>query len=93
MTLEEKVIEKLKGVIDPHTSTSIYDMGLISNLRVEDNKVSLTFTPSSPYCPLGLQLAVAIKKAVSDVEGVENVDINVTGYVGEKELNEKLKSL
>lgn len=93
MTLEEKVIEKLKGIIDPHTSTSIYDMGLISNLKVKDDRVSLTFIPSSPYCPLGMQLAAAIKNGISDIEGVKSVDINVTGYVGEKELNEKLKSM
>ncbi len=92
MTLEEDIIEKLKGIIDPHTNTSIYDMGLISNLEVEGENVSLTFTPSSPYCPLGMQLALAVKNAVKDA-GVKNVDVNVTGFVGEKELNEKLKTL
>lgn len=92
MTLEEDIIEKLKGIIDPHTNTSIYDMGLISNLEVEEETVSLTFTPSSPYCPLGMQLALAVKNAVKDA-GVKNVDVNVTGFVGEKELNEKLKTM
>ncbi len=92
MTLQEDVIEKLKGIVDPHTNTSIYDMGLISDLKVEGENVSLTFTPSSPYCPLGMQLALAIKNAVRDL-GVANVDVNVTGFVGEKELNEKLKTL
>jgi len=92
VTLEEDIIEKLKGIIDPHTNTSIYDMGLISNLEVEGENVSLTFTPSSPYCPLGMQLALAVKNAVKDA-GVKNVDVNVTGFVGEKELNEKLKTL
>jgi len=92
VTLEEDIIEKLKGIIDPHTNTSIYDMGLISNLEVEEETVSLTFTPSSPYCPLGMQLALAVKNAVKDA-GVKNVDVNVTGFVGEKELNEKLKTM
>jgi metal-sulfur cluster biosynthetic enzyme len=92
VTLEEDIIEKLKGIIDPHTNTSIYDMGLISNLKVEGENVSLTFTPSSPYCPLGMQLALAVKNAVKDA-GVKNVDVNVTGFVGEKELNEKLKTM
>lgn len=93
MTLEEKVIKKLKEIIDPHTNSSLYDMGLISNLEVKDNTVSLTFTPSSPYCPLGMQLAVAIKKGISDLEGIKQVDVNVTGYIAEKELNEKLRSM
>ena len=92
MTLEEDVIEKLKGIIDPHTNTNIYEMGLISNIKVEGENVSLTFTPSSPYCPLGMQLAVAVKNAVKEA-GVKNVDVNVTGFVGEKELNEKLKTI
>lgn len=93
MTLEDEVVKSLKNVIDPETNISVYDMGLVSNLSVKGSNVSLTFTPSSPYCPLGLHLAVAIKQTLKSVHGVENVDVNVRGHIGEKELNEKLKRL
>ncbi len=57
MASESEVIEKMKGIIDPHTASD----------------VSLTFMPSSPFCPLGVQLAVAIKKGLKEI-GVEKAD-------------------
>ncbi|MFQ6105659.1 MAG: metal-sulfur cluster assembly factor [Candidatus Hydrothermarchaeaceae archaeon] len=91
--MKDEVIKKLKDVIDPHTNTNIYDMGLISELKVSGKNVSLAFTPSSPYCPLGMQLALAIKKSVRSIKGIGKVDVTVKGYIGEKELNEKLRSM
>jgi ATP-binding protein involved in chromosome partitioning len=91
MVDEEKVIEALKGVMDPHTGQDVYEMGLIRNLKIEGSTVSLEFVPSSPYCPLGEHLATSIKKAVQDTEGVERVDITVEGYVQKDALNQILK--
>lgn len=79
MATENEVIQKLKGIIDPHTAISVYDMGLISELKVGENSVSLTFTPSSPFCPLGVQLAMAVKRSLKEVKGVEKAEITVRG--------------
>ncbi len=91
MVSEDEVIQSLKKVMDPHTNMNVYDMGLIKDLSVKDGNVSLTFIPSSPYCPLGTQLAFAIKEKIKEIKGIENVDIKVEGYVQEKQLNELLK--
>ena len=93
MTNQEKVVEKLKCVMDPHTGMDVYTMGLITDLKVEPEKVSMTFTPTSPYCPMGIQLAVAIKKSVAQVDGVTQVDVNVQGHMNSAEINEMLKKL
>lgn len=94
MPEKDEVIEKLKQVIDPETGTSVYEMGLISDLEVDNGSVSLTFTPTSPFCPLGVQLAVRIKKNLTDLEGVEedDVDITVEGHLNAEQINEKLSS-
>jgi metal-sulfur cluster biosynthetic enzyme len=89
MVDESKVVEKLKGVIDPHTGQSVYDMGLIEDLNVSEAGVSLKFRPSSPFCPLGVQLAKSIKAALREV--AEKVDITVVGYINEEELNKQLR--
>ncbi len=91
MELKDKIVEKLKGIIDPHTNISLYDMGLISDLEVSDGQVSLTFTPSSPFCPLGVQLAMAIKKGLTSMEEISKVDILVKDFVKAEQLNEMLK--
>lgn len=93
MILEEAVIQKLKGIKDPHTNTSIYDMNLVSDLKIDGGSVSLTFTPTSSFCPMGIQLAGAIKKGLRGIEGVREVSVTVRGHIQERQLNEMLKSM
>ncbi len=90
MVSEEAVIEKLKTIIDPHTGESMYDMNLISDIEVTDGEVTLNFEPSSPYCPIGIQLAQAIKGGVESVEGVKKVKVTVKGHVMADKINEEL---
>lgn len=92
MVSESEIIEKLKVVVDPHTGMSVYDMGLISDLKIEGDKISLKFTPTSPFCPIGANLAMGIKNVLKEIEGVKEVEVTVKGHVQEKELNEMLKS-
>jgi metal-sulfur cluster biosynthetic enzyme len=89
--LEQRITEALKTVMDPHTGMSVQEMGLIHDLKVEGSVVTLTFIPTSPFCPLGVKLAYDIKKAVLAVEGVEKVNITIEGHVNAKEINLMLR--
>ena len=89
--LKNEIIEALKNVNDPETNINVYDMDLIKNLMVEDGKVTLKFSPSSNVCPLAIQLAFNIKRAIESVEGVKGVDLTVTNYVAAEKLNTLLK--
>lgn len=91
MHLKEKIEDALRQVIDPETSMDVMRMQLVKNLNVsDDGKVSLTFTPSSPHCPLGFQLAINIQEAIKQIEGVTDVQIEVEGYVHADELKKVL---
>ena len=89
--LKKDIIEALKKVNDPETNINIYDMDLINDLKVKDGKITLRFTPSSHVCPLAIQLAFNIKRAVESIEGVKKVDLTVTNYMAAEKLNELLK--
>ena len=89
--LEKEIIKVLKKVNDPETNINVYDMDLIKDFMVEDGNVTLKFSPSSNVCPLAIQLAFNIKKAVESVEGVNEVDLSVTNYVAADRLNELLR--
>ena len=93
MVTEEQVQDALKTVIDPHTGTSVWEMGLISNVAIEGGKVSLVFTPTSPFCPMGIKLSYDIKKAVADIEGVSDVTVTVHGHMNAAEINDMLKDM
>lgn len=90
MATEREVISSLKDIIDPHTNISVYDMGLISELKVSKDSVSLTFRPTSPFCPLGIQLAHNIKRRLLGIRGVKKADVKVVGHIQEQMINKSL---
>ena len=92
MTLKEKVEDALRGVIDPGTNLDIMRMKLVRDLSIDqDGRVSLTFRPSSPVCPMAFKLAYDIKMAVQHTEGINGVEVKVSGYSRADELMEVLK--
>jgi len=87
--LRRGVLERLKKVIDPETGADVIRMHLIEDLIVsDDGEVSYTFRPSSPLCPIAVYLVKTVKEAVSEVQGVTNQNITVTGYIAAQELTE-----
>jgi metal-sulfur cluster biosynthetic enzyme len=87
--LRSQIITRLGQIIDPETGVDIMRMRLIEDLQVrDDGLVSYKFRPSSPLCPLAVPLAVQIKRAVAEVEGVTGQEITVVGYVGADDLNQ-----
>ncbi len=91
-TLRERVLSRLVQVIDPETGVDVLRMRLIEDLSVdEDGTVRYKFRPSSPLCPIAVTLALDIKRAVAEVEGVTRQEIEVVGYIGADELNALLR--
>ena len=90
--LRERVLRRLEGVIDPETGVDVVRMRLVEALTVdEEGLVSYRFRPSSPFCPLAVSLALSIRRAVADVEGVTDQEIEVVGYVNADQVNAILR--
>lgn len=87
MLTEKEVVSTLKEIIDPHTNMSVYDMGLISDLKVTKTSVSLTFRPTSPFCPLGVHLALNMKRRLMELKGARKVEVKVVGHIQEDNIN------
>jgi len=92
--LREVIFTCLSTVIDPETGADVVRMRLIEDLMVDEGGiVRYKFRPSSPLCPLAVSLALSIRKAVGQVEGVTGQEIEVVGYVRAAELNGMLREL
>jgi metal-sulfur cluster biosynthetic enzyme len=90
--VEQAVIHQMQQVIDPETGVDVVRMRLIEDLTVDETgTVRYRFRPSSPLCPLAVTLALQIKEAVAQVEGVAGQEVEVVGYVGARALNALLK--
>lgn len=92
MELREKIIQRLKEVIDPETLVDVVSMGLIKNLNVtEDGDVSLEFQPSSSVCPLALPLALDIQNALKRLSEIKELSVTIRDHQMADELNTYLK--
>ena len=77
MGLEEKIKEKLKTIIDPHTGTDIISMGLIKEIKVDGEKAKITFVPTTPYCPITGFFQQQIKQLAESIEGIKEAEVTV----------------
>jgi metal-sulfur cluster biosynthetic enzyme len=92
--LQQAVIEKLRTVIDPETNVDVVRMQLVQNISIDSmGKVTYTFRPSSPLCPIAVPLALGIIEAVSEVPGITGQSITVVDYIQADTLNEILKTV
>ncbi|HQT66836.1 MAG: SUF system Fe-S cluster assembly protein [Rhodospirillales bacterium 20-60-12] len=73
---EERIIEAICTVYDPEIPVNIYELGLIYAINISDNgaiKVEMTLT--APACPSAQELPEAVRVAISQIEGVSDVEV------------------
>ncbi len=76
--LSDDIISALKTVYDPEIPADIYELGLIYKIDVEDNReVKIDMTLTAPGCPVAGEMPGWVQDAVSTVEGVSNVDVEM----------------
>jgi FeS assembly SUF system protein len=76
--LEAGIIEALSSVYDPEIPVNIYELGLIYDIEAnEGGDVEITMTLTTPNCPVAGSMPGEVERAVSSVEGVESVKVNL----------------
>lgn len=78
MVKKEDVIEKLKKVFDPELHINVVDLGLIYDVEVKENDVSILMTLTFPGCPLGSVIHKEIKEKVGSIGKIGKVDLKIT---------------
>ena len=77
--LKERVIEQLKTVFDPELPMSVYDLGLIYDIRIDDDaKAHVTMTLTAPGCPAAGVLPQQVGEAARKAEGVRDSSVELT---------------
>ena len=75
----EEVYQALKTVYDPEIPVNVVDLGLIYDVQVtDDNNVFVQMTLTFPGCGMGPHIAQQAEWAVQDLDGVEEVEIELT---------------
>jgi metal-sulfur cluster biosynthetic enzyme len=78
MPSADDVEAALTNVIDPELGLDFVELGLIYGIEVDGPKVHVTFSLTTPACPIGPQVSEQIEEFVSELEGVESVESTMT---------------
>ena len=76
--LEQSIISVLKTCFDPEIPVDIYELGLIYEIRVDDeSNVYLKMTLTSPHCPVAGSLPGEVREKVKHIAGVKEVYLDL----------------
>ena len=79
MLTEEIIRDALREVYDPEVSLSVQDLGLIYEVRIEENNhVYVKLSLTSAFCPFADEICEGIEQAVIAVEGVKSITRELT---------------
>ncbi len=79
LEMETRVGEALKSIYDPEIPVNIYDLGLIYEINIDDDRIAhITMTLTAPNCPLAEELLEEVKYKVAGVKGIKDCDLKLT---------------
>jgi metal-sulfur cluster biosynthetic enzyme len=78
MPTREEVIAALRVVEDPELGMDIVELGLLYDAEIEGPKVHVTYSLTSMGCPVGPLIEQQIREVVEGIEGVEDVEAELT---------------
>ena len=78
MSKKEEIIAEISKIYDPELPVNIYELGLIYDIQVENEKsVKIKMTLTTPNCPVAESLPKEVKEGAMQVEGIEDVDLEL----------------
>ncbi len=76
--LTDEIVRALKSVYDPEIPADIYELGLIYNVDIDDDRfVTIEMTLTAPACPVAGEMPIWVENAVAAVPGVSGVRVEM----------------
>ena len=77
MNLKKEIIEEIRKIYDPEIPVNIYELGLIYDIKVENDTAKVKMTLTTPNCPVAESLPKEVKDSAMQVEGIEKVEVEL----------------
>ncbi|RFB18281.1 metal-sulfur cluster assembly factor [Bacillus sp. HNG] len=76
--LKENIMGALEQVVDPELGIDIVNLGLVYDVDMNDEDVAqVTMTLTSMGCPLAGTIAMDVKRVLTELPEVKDVDVNI----------------
>lgn len=73
-----QIFEQLRDVYDPEIPVNIVDLGLVYNVRLEENSVDVLMTLTAIGCPVAPEVMADVEDHLRQVVGVDRVNVTLT---------------
>ncbi len=74
---KEQIIEAIRTVYDPEIHVNIYDLGLVYDICVVNDSVTVNMTLTSAFCPAAETLPNEVEEAIKEIPEVKEVKLNI----------------
>jgi len=74
---EDQVRMALRKVKDPDLNLNVVDLGLVYAIAVDEGKVNVDMSLTSPGCPSGPEIMADVERMAKSVPGVTEVAVNL----------------
>ena len=76
---KEDIVNQIKEVFDPEIPVNIYDLGLIYEIKIdEEKKVEIIMTLTSPNCPVAESLPKDVSQKIKSLNGMKSLAVYLT---------------
>lgn len=75
--IRENIIAEIKKVYDPEIPVNVWDLGLIYNIDVQQDKIVIEMTFTSPTCPMMEDILSQVKTNVESVVNGKSVEMKL----------------
>ena len=92
--LRRMIFDELTKIVDPEINVSIMELELIDNIDITGSSVKVDIHLTSPFCPaiFGFKIAQDIHDNLLKIDGVDDVQLNVSNHFMAEAINNQVNS-
>ena len=66
---DDEIMNALRSVIDPEIGLNVVELGLIRDLKYENDDAEITMILTTPFCPYGPAMIDQVRQAAAQAAG------------------------
>ena len=75
---KKQVIKCIRTVIDPEIPVNLYDLGLIYEIKINDNNdIKIKMTLTNPNCPVAGTMPESVGKSVEKLSNLNSIEVSL----------------
>ena len=74
---KDRIIERIKTVMDPEIPVNLYDLGLIYSINNRNNNIVIEMTLTNPNCPVAGQMPENVAKSIEQIHGIRSIEVKL----------------